>query len=121
MEQDVKGNVVLGDENITGRDNNITNYLTGLRHLRPHPVDLDKLMLANRFVSPGDNFARAAGRPTVLRERRERPRRGPARFRGTRPQVGWAPAADGTVWSRSVTRTSAIAPGHPHLTSEVRM
>ncbi len=60
VERDVKGNVVLGDQNIAGRDNNITNYLTGLRHLRPHPVDPDKLMPANRFVSPGDNFARAA-------------------------------------------------------------
>ncbi|MFJ9612880.1 albusnodin/ikarugamycin family macrolactam cyclase [Streptomyces noursei] len=120
VEQDVKGNVVLGDQNITSRDN-ITNYLTGLRYLRPHPVDPDKLMPANRFVSPGDNFARAASRPTVLRERCERPSRGPARSRGTWPQVGWAPAADGTVWSRSVPRASAIAPGHPHLTREVRM
>ncbi|MFC5658453.1 hypothetical protein [Streptomyces nogalater] len=60
MKQDVKENVVLGDQNIAGRDNNITNYLTGLRHLRPHPVDPEKLMPANRFVSPGDNFERAA-------------------------------------------------------------
>lgn len=60
VKQDVTGNAVLGDQNIAGRDNIITNYLTGLRHLRPHPVDPDKLMPANRFVSPGDNFARAA-------------------------------------------------------------
>ncbi|MBB1257430.1 hypothetical protein [Streptomyces alkaliterrae] len=58
--QDVNDNVVLGDLNISGRDTNITNYLTGLRHLRPRPVDPDKLMPANRFVSPGHNFDKAA-------------------------------------------------------------
>jgi hypothetical protein len=47
-------------QNIAGRDNNISNYLTGLRHLRPHQVDPDKLMSANRFVSPGNNYDRAA-------------------------------------------------------------
>ncbi|MFI7019316.1 hypothetical protein [Streptomyces sp. NPDC050164] len=60
MKQDVKGNFVRGDQNIAGRDNNITNYLTGLRHLRPRPVNPDKLMPANRFVSPGDNFDKAS-------------------------------------------------------------
>ncbi|MBJ6644589.1 hypothetical protein [Streptomyces sp. BSE7-9] len=60
VEQDVKGNFVAGDQNIAGRDNIISNYLTGLRHLRPHQVDPDKLMPANRFVSPGNNYDRAA-------------------------------------------------------------
>lgn len=60
VEQDVKGNFVLGDQNIAGGDNIISNYLTGLRHLRPHQVDPDKLMPANRFVSPGNNYDRAA-------------------------------------------------------------
>ncbi|MFC8871162.1 hypothetical protein ACFUAC_26490 [Streptomyces sp. NPDC057148] len=60
VKQDVKGNVVHGPQNVAGRDNNITNYLTGLRHLRPHQVDPDKLMPANRFVSPGSNYDRAA-------------------------------------------------------------
>lgn len=58
--QHVSGNFVLGDQNIAGRDNNITNYLTGLRHLRPRPVHPDKLMPADRFVRPGDNFDKAS-------------------------------------------------------------
>ncbi|MCM3821471.1 hypothetical protein ACP4TB_24670 [Streptomyces sp. DR3-1] len=58
--QSVTGNVALGSINTAGRDNNITNYLTGLRHLRPRPVDPHKLMPANRFVSPGDSFDNAA-------------------------------------------------------------
>ncbi|MCC3774737.1 hypothetical protein [Streptomyces sp. UNOB3_S3] len=60
MKQNIKDNVVLGDQNIAGRDNNITNYLTGLRHLRPRPVNPDKLMPANRFVGPGDIFDKAS-------------------------------------------------------------
>ncbi|MFE3551552.1 hypothetical protein ACFXN2_23155 [Streptomyces kronopolitis] len=63
MKQDVNGNAALGDLNIAGRDNNITNYLTGLRRLRPRKVSPDKLMPANRFVTPDDehntNFDRA--------------------------------------------------------------
>ncbi|MGW1074244.1 hypothetical protein [Streptomyces sp. NPDC002537] len=58
--QNVTGNSAGRDLLVAGRDNNITNYLTGLRHLRPRPVAPDKLMPANRFVSPGDNFDKAA-------------------------------------------------------------
>ncbi|MFF3491275.1 hypothetical protein ACFYWS_07985 [Streptomyces sp. NPDC002795] len=54
VEQDVKDNVVHGDQNVAGRDNNITNYLTGLRRLRPRAISPDTLMPANRFVTPGD-------------------------------------------------------------------
>ncbi|MFH9405155.1 hypothetical protein ACH4JS_36145 [Streptomyces sp. NPDC017638] len=60
MRQEATANVVQGDLNIAGRDNNITNYLTGLRHLRPHPVDPDRSMPASRFVTPGSSFARAS-------------------------------------------------------------
>ncbi|MCU7705100.1 hypothetical protein ACGILS_02385 [Streptomyces albidoflavus] len=56
----VTGNIALGSINTAGRDNNITNYLTGLRHLRPRQADPNKLMPVNRFVSPGDTFDNAA-------------------------------------------------------------
>lgn len=63
VKQEINGNAALRDLNIAARDNNITNYLTGLRRLRPRKVSPAKLMPANRFVTPDDenntNFDRA--------------------------------------------------------------
>src|SRR4051794_40833019 len=50
--QQVTGNWVEGDLAVAGRDNNITTYLTGLRRLRPRPVDPDVVMPENQFVEP---------------------------------------------------------------------
>lgn len=56
--QHVTGNVTGRDLNLAGRDNNITNYLTGLRHLRPRTVVPDAYMPPPRFVVP-PNFEKA--------------------------------------------------------------
>ncbi|SDY04083.1 hypothetical protein SAMN05444365_101465 [Micromonospora pattaloongensis] len=51
--QQVTGNQVEGGLAVAGRDNNITTYLTGLRRLRPRPVDPEAVMPENQFVEPG--------------------------------------------------------------------
>lgn len=52
------GNSPGRDLNIAGRDNLITNYLTGLRHLRPRPIKPDTYIPQARSVTP-PNFEEA--------------------------------------------------------------
>ncbi|MFD9413299.1 hypothetical protein ACFWC9_01025 [Streptomyces goshikiensis] len=48
----MRDNTVLGSQYNALRDNNVTNYLTGVRHLRPRPVDPLREMPNGQFVWP---------------------------------------------------------------------
>ncbi|WP_157747105.1 hypothetical protein [Micromonospora echinofusca] len=48
----MENNFAGRDINTAGRDNVITNYLTGLRRLRPRPVDPNIVMPPDRFAPP---------------------------------------------------------------------
>lgn len=88
-EQRVENNTALGDINIAGRDNIITKYLSGLRRLRPRPVDPSLVMAASGFAAPAGfdtamqairstAFSPARARVVVLRARESSGRRSAA-------------------------------------------
>lgn len=67
MLQTVTGNTAGRDLNVAGRDNVFTAYLTGLRHIRPRPVNAHKEIPTDLFVEPPffDSAIRAMNPPTA--------------------------------------------------------